>query len=89
MASSLPVRIAVSQLRSPKGEKDIAYDIHVAKLIQPEVVDCNSREHEVTVGQVLVDLGGSEVELVEDPFFYEALFSCRLNVSFSQRFHDG
>ena len=71
-----------------EGKLD-THNVDIAELVEPEVVQDVRGRHEIADLELLVDLGSRGVELVEDPFFYEALFSCRLNVLFSQRFHDG
>ena len=51
----------------------MTYDVYVAQLVQPEVVRCTRCVHEVAIAELLVDLVGSQVELMQDPLLDEAL----------------
>lgn len=54
-------------------------NVDIAKLVQPEVVNSVGGSHVVASLELLVDLVGSDVEFMEDPFFDQALFACRLS----------
>lgn len=54
-------------------EARCSYDVDIAQLVEPEVVRCASRVHEVALVQLLVDLLGRKVQLVQDPLLNQAL----------------
>lgn len=60
------------------------YNEDVAELVQPKVVDRSGGEHEIPIGQVLVNLGRGDVELVQDPALHERLVPRELSNSRSR-----
>ena len=51
----------------------MTYNVYVAQLVQPEVVHGVRRVHEVTFGELLVDLLRGKVQLLQNPLLDEAL----------------
>jgi hypothetical protein len=77
------VQCPLRRLAGPRGRRWVGHrfhclNIHVTKLIQPEVVDSVCRGHEVALGQLTVGLHGTSVQLVKDPALNEALLASRL-----------
>ena len=58
----------------------MTHDVDVAKLVEPKVVRDVGGLHEVTLRQLLVDLGSGKVELVQDPLLDERLLPVRLQI---------
>ena len=51
----------------------MSYNVDIAKLIQPEIVNSIRRVHEVARSELTIRLRSGGVELVENPSFDEAL----------------
>ncbi len=56
----------------------MTHDIHVAELVQPEIVGRVSGKHEIPLSQVSIDLSSGSVELVQNPFLRQSFISSRL-----------
>lgn len=54
-------------------------NVDIAKLVQPEVVNSIGGSHVIATLELPVNLVGSDVEFMEDPFFDQALLACRLS----------
>lgn len=57
------------------GNGRTTHDVDIAKLVQPEVIRYARRVHEVALLELLVDLLGRDVKLVEDPSLDETLLA--------------
>ena len=81
--SLLPVKYYTPNVSSTAVKRlanTVTHDIHVAELVQPEIVRRVSGQHEIPLSQVSVDLSSGSVELVQNPFLHQSFISSRLIV---------
>jgi len=54
------------------------YNVNVTEFVQPEIIRCSSRQHEVALGELGVNFGSTNIEFMKNPLLHETLFSSGL-----------